>query len=291
MWFYVALATSLIVAASVIISKKTLKKTTPQVLIWGTFLFSTPIVAFFAIKNGLPSFSTAFIIGIIGSVLFYTLSKIIQFRAIKMADLSAIYPLISLSPMFTLFFALFPPINERPNHISFIGVCITLIGTYILNIKSIKSGLLEPIKFLFRQKASLLMIFSVILESAVVVFDKYAINNITPKNTAFVLLSENILILIILLPLLSIKEKGSFQQIIDNKTDFFLLGVLNAIYSLLGFIAVKGGNVGIVSTVFKAQLLFVLLFSFVFFKDKPKIETVFGSVIMIIGVIVIKFSM
>jgi len=147
MWFYVALATSLISAVTVIFDKKVLKAVNPVVLTWCTLLLATPIIAFFAIKEGVPNLNTLFIIGVIGSVLFYTISSIARFRTMKDADLSAIYPLVALGPILTLLIAFLPPLNEKPNFISIIGVLITLFGTYILNISKAREGLLKPIKF------------------------------------------------------------------------------------------------------------------------------------------------
>src|SRR3990167_9641140 len=144
MWFYLALATSVISAISVILNKKILRGVSPLVLIWCTLLLATPIVAFFAFKQGLPTFNSLFILGITGSVLFYTTSKIIQFRAMKIADLSAIYPLISLGPIFTLLAGFLPPLNERPGSLAILGVIVTLLGTYLLNIGNAKQGLLKP---------------------------------------------------------------------------------------------------------------------------------------------------
>lgn len=291
MWFYIALATSLISAVSVIFDKKILKEVSPSVLTWCTLLLATPIIAIFAIKEGIPSLNTMFLVGIVGSVIFYTVSTVIQFRAMKVADLSAIYPLVVLGPILTLIVAFLPPLNEKPSFIAIIGVLVTLFGTYVLNVSNAKEGLLKPIKLLFENKASALMIMSVFLGSVVIVFDKLAINNTVPKNTTFVLLVENIFVIVGLLPILYFKNKNFVQQIFDNKKLFTILGVLNALSTILAFSAVGGGSVGIVSTIMKAQLLFVLLFSFIFFKDRPKLETVIGSLIMIMGVILIKVGL
>ncbi len=291
MWFYIALATSLISAVSVIFDKKILKEVSPSVLAWCTLFLATPIIAIFAIKEGIPSLNTMFLVGVVGSVIFYTVSTIIQFRAMKVADLSSIYPLVVLGPILTLIIAFLPPLNEKPSFIAIIGILVTLFGTYILSVSNAKEGLLKPIKLLFENKASALMIMSVFLGSVVIVFDKLAINNTVPKNTTFVLLVENIFVIVGLLPILYFKNKNFVQQIFDNKKLFIILGVLNALSTILAFSAVGGGSVGIVSTIMKAQLLFVLLFSFIFFKDRPKFETVVGSIIMILGVVLIKIGL
>lgn len=208
----------------------------------------------------------------------------------KMADLSAIYPLASLGSIFTLFVALLPPLSEKPSSLAIVGVLITLAGTYILNVTKTREGLLVPMKSLLQDRASFLMIISVLLGSVVIVFDKFAINNTLPKNTTFTLLIENFMVILGMLPILYAKNKNFGHQIISNSKLFLLLGLLNAIATILAFSAVGGGNVGLVATILKTQILFVLLFSYVTFKDKPKLETLIGSLIMILGVILIKIG-
>jgi drug/metabolite transporter (DMT)-like permease len=290
MWFYTALLTSVLSAFTVILSKRLLKGVSPSVLTWVTLVLATPIILVFAIKDGVPALNLLFFVGICGSVFFYTISHILGYKAIRSTDLSLIYPLVSLSPIFTLLVALFPPLSEKPTFIAILGVLVTLLGSYVLNASSLKEGLIKPIKILFENKASLLMIFSVLLDSIVIVFDKVAINNTLPKNTTFALFAENLLVIFGLLPILFFRNKHFLSQVFSNGKMLVVLGLLNAIFTILAFSAVGGGNVGIVATILKAQILFVLLFSFVFFKDKPKAETVFGSMIMIIGVILIKLG-
>ena len=70
-----------------------------------------------------------------------------------------------------------------------------------------------------------------------------------------------------------------------------MLGVLSAVGNGLGFVSIGGGNVGIVSAIFRTQIFFALLFGFLFFKDKPKFETIVGSIIMILGVVIIKIGL
>lgn len=291
MWFYIALATSLISAVSIILNKRILKGVSPSVLTWCTLVLATPIIAIFAIKEGIPNLNILFLIGVVGSVIFYTISQITQYGAMKIADLSAIYPLVSLGPIFTLLVAFLPPLNEKPGLIAIVGILVTLFGTYVLNVSNAKEGLLKPIKMLFENKASVLMIFSVLVGSVVMVFDKLAINNTLPKNTTFALLIENILVIVGLLPILYLRNKNFAKEIFNNKKIFIILGVLNAFSTILAFSATGGGNVGIVSAIFKAQLLFVLLFSFLVFKDRPKLETIIGSIIMILGVVLIKIGL
>ncbi|EKD23189.1 MAG: Integral membrane protein DUF6, partial [uncultured bacterium] len=268
-----------------------LKEVSPSVLTWCTLLLATPIVAIYAINEGIPSINWLFFIGVIGSVIFYSAAAITRFRAMKATELSTIYPLVSLGPIFTMIFAFLPPLNEKPHSLAIFGVIIIFLGCYILNVSNAKEGLFKPIKLLFENKISALMILSVVLESIILIFDKLAIVNTMPGNSTFALMCENILIILGFLPILYLRKIDFTSQIFKNKWIFLLIGTLNSVSTILAFSAVSGGNVGIVSAIFKMQLLFVLLFSFIFFKDKPKLETVIGSVIMIAGVVLIKLGL
>ncbi len=192
---------------------------------------------------------------------------------------------------FYAFISFVSTFNERPSVFSIVGALITLLGAYVLNVSKSREGLLKPIKLLFENKASAMMIFSVLGESITIVFDKLAINNTSPKNPIFTLLIENIFVIISLLPILYLKNKNLTQQIFANKKFFIIIGFLNACSTILAFSTIGGGSIGIASAIFKLQLLFVLLFSFIFFKDRPKLETIIGSIIMILGVVLIKIGL
>lgn len=291
MWFYAALLASVLTATIAIVSKKLVLNVSASVLTWATLVLATPIIFIFTLKDGMPQLNYLFLLGVTGSVLFYTASQITSFRAMRMANLSTIWPLISLGPIFTLIIAFMPPLSERPSLVAIAGIFITLAGGYILNATKSKEGLFEPIKSLFRNRASLLMMFSVLTNNVVVVFDKLAINNTLPKSTTFTLFIENLMVIFGMLPLLYIRNKNFYQQITSNTKLFLLLGLLNAFSTILAFSAVGGGNIGVVAAILKAQILFVLLLSFIFFKDRPKLETIVGSVIMIFGVVLIKIGL
>ncbi|OGG28751.1 hypothetical protein A2971_00300 [Candidatus Gottesmanbacteria bacterium RIFCSPLOWO2_01_FULL_46_21] len=290
MWFYTALITSVITAIIAIVGKKLVANVSASVLTWATLVLATPIIFIFVLKEGVPQLNYVFLLGVTGSVLFYTASQITGFRAMRISNLSAIWPLISLGPIFTLLIALMPPLSERPSAVATGGVFVTLAGVYVLNATKSKEGLLEPIKSLFKNKASLLMIVSVLTNGVVIVFDKLAINSTFPQNTTFTLFIENVMVIFGLLPVLYVRNKNFHQQITGNIKLFLLLGLINAVSTMLGFSAIGGGSIGLVATILKTQVLFVLLFSYIAFKDKPKFETLMGSVVMIAGVVLIKIG-
>jgi len=289
MWFYAALATAVISGGYTVYSKHTLKNTDPFVFYWAVMTTSIPFVFIFSYQDGIPNLSYPFFIGIVGSVVFYTISKVIFYHSIKNAVLSHVYPLISIGPVFTLLFSMLF-LSERLSGLEIVGGGITLFGTYMLNISSAKEGILEPFKILIRNKFALMMLVSVLIGSVVMIFDKVAVNNMSPQNTSFALLAENLLIAFGLLPYILIKKKSELREIFAHKGNVLALAALNAASNLLAFLALGSGNPGIISSILRTQVFFVLLFSFIFFKDRPKRDTLLASIVMILGLVVLKLA-
>jgi len=270
-----------------VLSKHTLKTISPWVLFWSVMVVSTPIIFLFTWQNGIPALGRAFFVGVFGSVIFYSVSKIIFYRVIKETDLSHVYPLITLSPVFSLIFAIFL-LGERPTALELLAGGITLFGVYVLNISSIREGLLEPFKILAKSRMAMLMLLSVALIGAPPVFDKFAISSTFPQNTSFVLVVEDLMVVLLMFPWVWKHRTVAFPQIKENKKYLLWLGILGAFSNIAGFWALGHGEASLVTSVFRTQVFFVFLFSFLFFKDRPRAETIVGTTIMIIGLIVLK---
>lgn len=290
MWFYTVLLAPIVSALAIVLSKHLLKNMRAGVLTWATYTFSSILVALVAFSSGVPKINSVFFIGIIGSTIFYVVSKVMSFKSMRQADLSLIYPLSSLGPIFTLVVAYFPPLNEKPHWLAIVGILVTLFGCYLLNINSLKNGLLMPIKTIFRNRASTIMFWATLIGSMVAIFDKLAINNTQPINSAFTLFAEDILISLSMLPILLWQDRNFLKPIIKNAKMLSLVVILTGISNLLVMNAMGTTNIAYVATILRTQLLFVLLFSYLMFKDKPKKEIILGSLIMIFGVILIKLG-
>lgn len=291
MWFYIALSVAFFSGILVVLNKRILSKVDPVILFWSMLVISTTLMAFFALKDGIPNLSLIFFVGAFCSTIFYTLSRIMQFRAIKDAPISHIYPIVILSPIITMALASLPPLSERPSALALAGSLISLIGVYTINVSAAKEGLLEPFKILIRNKSAAMMLISVVAIGFVSVFDKIAILGTSPKNIVFTLFFENVLIIVGLLPYLFARRSAVISQISLNKWPLLILGIIFTFANVLGFASVGVGSAGIATALFRTQVFFALLFSCIIFKDKPKLETIIGSLIIILGVVVIKMGL
>lgn len=75
MWFWYAFFSALSSAVSVILNKRALNKINASLVSWSLFVFSLPLLAYPAFKNGLPKINTMFWIASISSVFIYSLGK------------------------------------------------------------------------------------------------------------------------------------------------------------------------------------------------------------------------
>ncbi|MFA5937220.1 MAG: EamA family transporter [Candidatus Paceibacterota bacterium] len=289
MWFYSALLMSFFSGIYVVVSKHTLKNMDPIVFFWATITASTLFVSIPVLINGIPRIDLIFVFSVFASTIIYIISKIIFWKTIKKSLLSDVYPLISIGPVFTLIFSVIF-FSEKLSFFALLGSGITLFGTYILNVSSIREGLLKPFKILFQNKLSLLMLVSIFIGSVVIIFDKISINHIFPQDLFFVLFIEDLIIIIGLLPWMMINRKIAVQEIKVNLKFILLLGFVFTLSSVIAFFALSKGNPGLVSSVFRTQIFFVFLFGFLFFKDRPKLEAVLGTIIMILGLVVLKLG-
>ena len=122
------------------------------------------------------------------------------------------------------------------------------------------------------------------------IFDKIGLRNIQPVNQSFLLLMENILTVILLGVYMTGKDKNWVKELKTNFWTLSLNGVAYMALSLLFLYGITTGAVALVSGVKKLEVFFVLLLGWFLFKDKPKKEVWVGSLIMLVGVILIKLG-
>ena len=122
------------------------------------------------------------------------------------------------------------------------------------------------------------------------IFDKYGLLNIKPVNQSFLLLWENFLTTILIGFYMTRKDKNWITDLKDNFWNLCLNGVVYTALALLYLYGITTGALALVSGVKKLEVFFVLLLGWFLFGDKPKKGVWIGSLIMLIGVILIKRS-
>jgi uncharacterized membrane protein len=290
MWFLLALISAVLGAVDVILNKKCLHKVSAAVLTWSLFTLSLPPVAYFAFKNGLPNLNNVFFVGVIGSALSLAISKTITNSTLKNNVVSQVFPLTSLNGLFIYIFGLLF-LAESIRAIPVVGIMLIVLGSYILNADKAKGDFFRPFRMLFANKASILFLIAIVINSTTSIFDKIGINNINPPNPAFVLFMENAFMSIGLTVYLQKSEEHKWIYELKNNYKLLLLNsIVFAVVSILVFNAFTGVPVALVMGIKRLQIFFILLLGSLFLKDKPTKFAWMASFIMAIGVLLIKIG-
>ncbi|MBD3203649.1 EamA family transporter [Candidatus Woesearchaeota archaeon] len=211
---------------------------------------------------------------------------VITTKAIHLSGLGLTQPFLSLTPIF-LIFTSFLFFKETPTIFGLAGIILIVLGAYLINIRKYRQGIFEPFKEVFREKGSVLML---------IVAFVYSINANLFRIGAENLSRIDFVILLILLEgtagflYVFFKYNRKITKKINLKPDllkFLGLGFLIFFSEMLFAAAIIETKVSYAISLKRTQILFSVIFGYVFFKEKNFKETLFGSAIMVAGVVVI----
>lgn len=288
MWFWFGLSSAFFAAVTIILQKHLLRRISPAVLTWSLFAIPIPFLGYLSLKDGVPVFSPLFFVGAIGSGCFFVFAKMFSLDALQNSTISKMMPLTSFSTFFTYFLGLLF-LSETVRPIPLIGLVSAIVGAYVLNVDQAKEGIFKPLTLLLRERNAFLFLIAMVLTSFSSVFDKIGLTH-TSLSTApmFTLFIECITMSIILLPYLERKEPRWKTSL---KKNFFILAGIGLWYtfqSYFTFMAFLDGPVALVAGVKKMQILFAMILGYLFFKDKPTKHIWLGTLILLLGVILIR---
>ncbi len=287
MWIAFALGAALLTSFNPILYKRMLKDADVIVVVWGVTLLALPLLGLFTftLTPQFPHLDWLFALGVLGSAGLNAVAHLASTRALKLADVSLVTPLLIFSPVFTvLISAVF--LGEIPSVQGLLGVGLVLIGAYWLNHRS-GAGWLAPFKSLALTPGVALILLAGLLWAITPLFEKTAILHTNPESPRFAAFAVDALLAIVLTPAVIARGRLSIGKLILHRREFFLAGVIAGIAPVLGYTAISLGFVGYVTTLFKLSTLMTMLWSFLFLKERGLAQRLPASLVMVIGVILI----
>ncbi|MCP3686699.1 MAG: EamA family transporter [bacterium] len=284
LWLVFALLCALCDATRIALSKKTLQNVNEYTVNWAMRAFTVPFVVIPLFFVGIPEIQKNFWYVAVGIIPLAVLANIFYMRAIKISPLSLTIPFLSFTPVFLLFTS---PImlGEMPSALGIIGVLFVVAGSYVINIK--KGSLLGPIKSIWIERGSMLILGVAFIYSITSNIDKIGVLKSSPFFWAFVF---NLFLAFAFLPLMLKKSKKAFKEIKKNYKSLFGIGFFNALTTLFMLLAFKLTFVSYVVSVKRLSSLFGIIYGFWLFKEKDIKKRLAGAALMLVGVIVITFS-
>jgi drug/metabolite transporter (DMT)-like permease len=205
--------------------------------------------------------------------------------AIKTSPLSLTLPFLAFTPAFIILTGkIFLGENLNPNGIA--GIILIVVGSYCLNISSIKGGLFEPIKAVLNEPGSRLMLLVSFIYSITSVLGKIGVIHSNPYFfgcTYFIALT---LLMTALMPLM---PEISLRRLTSLPLKGMAIGAIYAVMVFCHMLAISQVETAYMVSVKRTSLLFGILYGAWWFREKKIGERMFGAVIMLLGVFLIGF--
>lgn len=287
MWSILALGAAVLTSFNPILYKRMLRDVDAIIVVWAVILLALPLLGLLtlALTPQLPSLDWWFVFGVLGSAGLNAVAHLASTRALKLADASLVTPLLIFSPVFTvLISALF--LGEIPSARGLLGVGLVLIGAYWLNRNS-EAGWLTPFKSLALTPSIALVLLAGLLWAITPLFEKVAIEHTNPESPRFAAFVATALLTLILTPAVIVKSRQAVSKLFLHRRDLFFAGLIAGIAPVLGYTALSLGLAGYVTTLFKLSTLMTVIWSSLFLKEVRVAQRLPGSVVMVIGAILI----
>ncbi len=243
------------------------------IVLWDKLIFNT---RFFVIL---------FIAGITGSTgfMFYMLG-------LKYGKLSRSVPLLNLSPIITVLIALMI-VGEMPSWVGLIGILITIIGLYILNIEKVsKKNICHPFVSIFKNKGTRYMLTVTFIWGIGAAIDKSAV--LASDVLTYILLAY-FFNLFWMFWILLIKDRKDFLTNIKQvfKYNFWgatLIGIISLCVIYFQFNAIALTYAAYVITIKRTSVILSVIAGYLFFREKKHFATALvGAIIMVVGVVLL----
>jgi uncharacterized membrane protein len=320
MWIVYALFCAVFDASRDAFGKATSTKTNPIITAWGFTLFGAilfiPLVMYFGVPKILSH--QVYIIcvllhGILNSIAIPTF-----FYGIRNSDLSLSAPLTSITPILLLITS---PIvvwitgnnvqEEIPSALGVVGVLITGVGIYLLNINERKIGFWGPLKSIFINKGSRAVLIAASIWSITITLDRTSgmiMEGEAMQKICFwglsILTSITIFTSLRVLKSLidekkeieynpSIHERKLIKEKYQNNFPWwrlFVMGITDVTITITHMYAVSLTLAAYAIAVKRTSILFKVLWGRIFFKESNTAQRFFGTSVIVIGIGVLTLS-
>lgn len=283
MWIVYSLITALTLATSDALTKRALSSRNEYFVAWARLIFALPLLFLSLIFTGIPHLDGTFWIAVICGLPLEIAAMILYTKALKVSPLSMTMPFLALTPIFLIITSDLI-LGEKVSLNGAIGILLMAIGSYTLNIHKIGYHILEPIKAIFRERGSVMMIIVALIFSFTSSLGKLAIEHSSPLffgSFYFIALT------VLFTPIAFIKTGGNLSI---KKKDIKPLALIGVTYSMMicfHMIAVSMINVAYMISIKRTSLLFSMIYGYFLFREEKVAEKTIGGLIMLAGFVLI----
>jgi len=207
-------------------------------------------------------------------------------KAIKVSPLSLTLPFLAFTPAFIILTGRIL-LGERLSLMGVAGIILIVIGSYCLNITSVKEGLFAPIRAIFKEQGSRLMLLVSFIYSITSVIGKLGILH---SNSYFFGSTYFIALTFLMSALMPFMPRGSMKRLTRFPLKGMILGAIFGIEIFSHMLAMSQVEAAYMVSVKRTSLLFGILYGAWWFREERIYERMLGAVIMLAGVFLVGVS-
>jgi len=285
MWLILGLLSGLFFALQNTVSKKALEGVNYYLVAFAYAAFSLPYFLIALFWFDLAPLNFTFWWSALTTSVLNVIALVLLMKALYIGELSLTIPFLSFTPVFLILTSNLM-LGEFPDLIGVLGVLLIVCGTYFLEMRK-SEGAFGPFKAFIKNKGGQLVLLVAFIYAITSNLDKIAVQNSNPITRNIIVLS---LMALMLLPLIWYK---STQKLIEIKSKYKLLliaGFFAALTLFLQMIALTLTIVPYVISLKRTSALFSVILGFIAFKERNIKPKLLGSILMVLGVLLIALS-
>jgi drug/metabolite transporter (DMT)-like permease len=205
-------------------------------------------------------------------------------KALKVSPLSLTVPFLAFTPGFIILTG-WIILGEEISPGGFCGIILIIAGAYFLNLSKTRYGLLDPLKAIFREPGSRLMLLVSFIYAFTSTIGKLAIIHSNPYFFGITYNMALAMLMTLFLPAATNAEPG--KNLIRRPLIGLILGALVATTIFSHMLAISMTNVAYMISLKRTSLLFGVLYGALWFREEKIAERLTGAIIMISGVFLI----
>jgi drug/metabolite transporter (DMT)-like permease len=283
-WFFLSLLAALGLATSDAVTKKYFSDQSPYMMGIIRLGYALPwlLTALFFIPWIIPD--TTFWLCVLIGLPMEALAFYCYMKALKVSPLSLTVPFLAFTPGFIIVTG-WIILGEKISPAGLCGIILIIAGAYSLNLSKTEYGLLGPLKAIFKEPGSRLMLFVSFIYAFTSTIGKLAIIHSNPYFFGIIYNVALTMVMIAFIP--AAVNAETLKNVIKKPLIGLILGAIVSIAIFSHMLAISMTNAAYMISLKRTSILFGVLYGALWFKEEKIAEKIMGTIIMLSGVFLI----
>lgn len=283
LWLVFSLLTAVAVSSQDAWVKKFFSDLSAYDMVAYPALYSLPLFIVAVAATPRPDLDWIYIWSLLASLPLNGVSFVLYMQAIKLSPLSLTLPYLAFTPVFMIGTGALV-LGERANEWGVIGILTTCIGGYILNLKPQRTGFWDPIKAVFEETGSWLMLIVAFVFSFAAVVGKQGILH---SSALFFTVSFFTTFNLAFLVLLLLFRKIRLQTVTQRPLRGLVAGMLLFLHAVFHGWAISLTQAAYMISIKRLSVVFGVLYGAAVFKERQIGIRLTGAALMVCGAVLI----